>query len=169
MKRRNRESGQAATEFAVLYAAVILPLTFMIVFVAEMLWIWHSAVDFTREGARYAATSCWALDGSASNVLGHMQSVEPNVMKQFQSAGAQIQVAYFTQNPDGSVTPFDATACTGNLCIPDSVSVGVSNYQFLPFSGFMKLPPVTMPAFTTTVPMESAGYQDATGTWFLPS
>jgi hypothetical protein len=169
MKRRNGESGQAATEFAVLYAAVILPLTFMIVFVAEMLWIWHSAVDFTRDGARYASTTCWALDGSAANVLAHMQSVEPNVMKQFQSAGARIQVDYFTQNPDGSVTPFDASACTGGLCIPDSVSVGVSNYQFLPFSGFMKLPPVAMPAFTTTVPMESAGYQDATGTCVSPS
>ena len=169
MKRRNRESGQAATEFAVLYAAVILPLTFMIVFVAEMLWIWHSAVDFTREGARYAATSCWALDGSASNVLGHMQSVEPNVMKQFQSAGAQVQVAYYSQNADGTLTPFDASACTGGICVPDTVSVSVTNYQFLPFSGFMKLPPVTMPPFTTLVPMESAGYQDDTGVCVSPS
>lgn len=169
MKRRNGKSGQAATEFALLYAAAILPLTFMIVFVAEMLWIWHSAVDFTREGARYASTSCWVSDGSAANVLAHMRLVEPNVMKQFQSASAQIQVAYFTQNPDGSVAPFDASACTGNLCLPDSVSVGVSNYQFLPFSGFMNLPPVTMPAFTTTVPMESAGYQDDSGTCVSPS
>ncbi|HMD72141.1 MAG TPA: TadE family protein [Bryobacteraceae bacterium] len=169
MKRRHAQSGQSTTEFALLYAAAILPLTFMIVFVAEMLWIWHSAVDFTREGARYAATSCWAPDGSASNVLAHMQIVEPNVMKQFQSAGAQIQVAYFTLNPDGSVAPFDASACTGSLCIPDSVSVGVENYQFLPFSGFMKLPPVTMPPFTTTVPMESAGYQDDSGVCVSPS
>src|ERR1019366_5779452 len=49
-------SGQATVEFAVLYAAVVLPLTFMIVFVSEMLWIWHSVADFTRDGARYAAT-----------------------------------------------------------------------------------------------------------------
>jgi hypothetical protein len=169
MKRRNPQSGQAATEFALLYVAAILPLTFMIVFVAEMLWIWHSAVDFTRDGARYAATSCWDLDGSAGNVLAHMQRTEPNVMKQFQNAGAQIHVAYYTWNPDGSLAPFDASACTGNLCLPDVVSVAVTNYQFLPFSGFMKLPPVTMPDFTTTVPMESAGYQDDTGTCVSPS
>ena len=169
MKRRNGECGQATVEFALLYAAAILPLTFMIVFVAEMLWIWHSAADFTREGARYAATSCWAPDGSASNVLAHMQLVEPGVMKQFQSASARIQVEYFTQNADGSVSPFDASACTGNLCIPDAVSVRVSDYQFLPFSGFMKLPPVTMPPFATTVPMESAGYQDNSGTCVSPS
>jgi len=169
MKRHNGEAGQATLEFALLYVAAILPLTFMIVFVAQMLWIWHSAADFTREGARYAATSCWASDGSASNVQAHMQTVEPGVMRQFQSASAQIQVAYFTRNADGSVAPFDASACTGNLCIPDSVSVSVTNYQFLPFSGFMKLPPVTMPSFTTTEPMESAGYQDASGTCVSPT
>ena len=64
---RRRRSGQAAIEFALLYAAVILPLTFMIIFVSEMLWVWHSVVDFTRDGARYAATHCWMGDGS--NVL----------------------------------------------------------------------------------------------------
>jgi hypothetical protein len=170
VKRRNRQSGQATAEFALLYAGAILPLTFMFVFVAEMLWIWHSAVDFTREGARYAATSCWEPDGSSSNVLAHMQLVEPNVMKQFQTASAQIVVAYYSLNPDGSVTPFDGSACNGgSICIPDSVTVSVSNYQFLPFSGFFKLPPVTMPSFTTTVPMESAGYQDASGTCVSPS
>ena len=31
----------------------------MVIFVAEMLWVWHSVVDFTRDGARYAATHCW--------------------------------------------------------------------------------------------------------------
>ena len=34
-------AGQAAIEFALLYGAVILPLTFMVVFVSEMLWVWH--------------------------------------------------------------------------------------------------------------------------------
>ena len=46
-------------EFALLYAGVMLPLTFMVIFVAEMLWVWHSVIDFTRDGARYAATHCW--------------------------------------------------------------------------------------------------------------
>ena len=47
--------------------------------------------------------------------------------------------------------------------MPDTVSVSITNYQFLRFAGFMKLPPVTIPPFTTSVPMESAGYQDASG------
>ena len=58
-----RRSGQAAIEFAILYSAVILPLTFGIVYVGEMYWVWHSAAEFTREGARYATTHCWQADG----------------------------------------------------------------------------------------------------------
>src|SRR5437763_15888478 len=49
------QGGQALLEFALLYGAVLLPLTFMVIFVAEMLWIWHSVADFTRDEARYAA------------------------------------------------------------------------------------------------------------------
>jgi len=156
-------SGNAVAEFAILYGGVILPLTFMLIFVSEMAWIWHSVVDFTRDGARYAATHAYEPD--ASNVLAYMQANVPRMIdqSQFQSGAAGIQVSYFSQNPDGSLSPFDPTACTGPLCLPDSVSVGISNYQFTRFSGYFKLPPVTIPPFTTTVPMESAGYQDATG------
>src|SRR5579862_1225852 len=57
-----RRSGQATVEFAVLYAGVVLPLIFMTIFVAEMLWIWHSVADFTRDAARYASTHCWMSD-----------------------------------------------------------------------------------------------------------
>ena len=84
--------GQAAIEFALLYSAVILPLTFMIVFVAEMLWTWHSVVDFTRAGAQFAATHCWESDGSGSNVLNWMQTHVPRMIdqQQFQNNAAGI-------------------------------------------------------------------------------
>ena len=158
--------GQAALEFALLYSAVILPLTFMGVFVAEMLWTWHSVADLTRRGAQFAATSCWTADGSAGNVINYMQTTVPPMidMDQFQNGAAGIQVQYFTQNPDGTLTAFDGNNCGGGVCIPDSVSVSVTTYQYRRFSGFFKLGPVTMPPFTTTVPMESAGYRDASGT-----
>ncbi len=53
---------QASIEFALLYSAVILPLTFMVVFVSEMLWVWHSVVDFTRDGATTRPpTAGWAM------------------------------------------------------------------------------------------------------------
>ena len=67
--------GQSSVEFALLYSAAILPLTFMIIFTSELLWIWHSVADFTRDGARYAATHCWQGDGS--NVVTYMKANIP--------------------------------------------------------------------------------------------
>src|SRR6185369_14632852 len=86
--------GQATIEFALIYGAVILPLTFMTIFVAEQLWIWHSVAEFTRDGAHYAATHC-ATDGS--NVIGYMTLRVPAMIDQarFQNGEAGIQVQYF--------------------------------------------------------------------------
>jgi len=158
-------SGQAAIEFALLYTAVILPLTFMIVFVSQMLWIWHSVNDFTRAVAQFAATHCWLADNSGQNVLNWATSHVPLMIDrgQFQTNAAGIEVAYFSQAADGSLTPFTGSACPG-VCVPDYVSVAVRTYQFNRFSSFFKLPNVTMPPFTTLVPMESGGYSnDASG------
>jgi hypothetical protein len=163
---RRRRSGQALTEFAVLYAAVVLPLTFMIVFVSEMLWVWHSVADFTRDGARYAATHCWMAD--ASNVAGtggYMPTHVPPMidMDQFQTGAAGIQVQYFQADlTTGALTPFscDSGDCSAG-CVPDAVSVSITNYRFTRFSGFFKLPPVAIPPFTASVPIESAGCDES--------
>jgi hypothetical protein len=157
--------GQASVEFALLYAAAILPLTFMVVFVAEMIWTWHSVVDFTRSGAQFAATHCWESDGSGSNVLGWMESHVPPMIdrEQFQTNAAGIQVQYFRQQTDGTLQTISGCDDGGSICNPDTVSVSVTSYQFTRFSSFFKLGNVVMPPFTTTVPMESGGYQDATG------
>lgn len=160
-----RRSGQTAVEFSLLYAAAILPLTFMIVFVSEMLWIWHSSVDFTREIAHFAATHCWEGDGSGSNVIGWATSHVPPMIDRdkFQNNTAGITIAYYTQNADGSQTPFDGSICNGGTCVPDLVSVSINTYQYNRFSSFFGLGNVLMPPFTTVVPMESGGYQDASG------
>ena len=152
--------GQATIEFALIYGAVILPLTFMTIFVAEQLWIWHSVADFTRDGAQYAATHC-ATDGT--NVINYMTSHVPAMIdrERFQAGEAGIQVQYMVNNSDGTTAAYEPTACGG--CVPDSVTVSVTTYQFLRFAGFLRLPPATMPPFTTTVPMENGGYQDASG------
>ena len=160
-----RRSGQATLEFAMIYAGVMLPLTFMLVFVAEMLWVWHSVVDFTRDGARYAATHCWTAD--QSNVLNYMTTNVPRMidMDQFQNGAAGITVEYFSRDPStGALTDFtcDSGDCTTN-CIPDTVTVSVTAYQFTRFSGFFKLPAVTLPDFHASVPVAGAGC-DETGT-----
>ncbi len=154
-----RRSGQAVTEFAVLYAGVVLPLTFMTIFVAEALWIWHSVVDFTRDGARYAVTHyCQAPDGS--NVVAYMQANAPAMVDQaqFQGGGAAtIQVQYL----DSTGQPFNAGDCSN--CVPDSVSVSVANYEFGRLAGYLKLPAIPIPPFTTNLPMESAGLDPTLG------
>lgn len=157
--------GQAVMEFALLFGGVLIPMLFMVVFISRGLWIWHSVVDFTRYGARYAATHCWEPDGSGSNVISFMQAnVPPMVdMNQFQNGQAILVVRYFSENPDGTTAPFDGTSCAGGICVPDTVSVSVTNYNFIGMSTYFSLPPVTIPDFTTSVPMENAGYQDASG------
>jgi Flp pilus assembly protein TadG len=164
MRRRfGSRSGQAMVEYALLYAGVILPLTFMTIFVAEMLWVWHSVLDFTRDGARYAATHCWQSDGA--NVTNYMQSHVPRMidMDQFQSGAAGLTVQYFTIDPDtGSMSDYSCqnSECSVD-CVPDAVSVSISNYQFTRFSSYMRLPAVTIPTFRTSLPMESAGCDEA--------
>jgi hypothetical protein len=164
MRRRRNSSGQATVEYALIYAGAILPLSFMVIFVAEMLWVWHSVVDFTRDGARYAATHCWQADGS--NVQTYMQSHVPRMidMDQFQNGSAGITVQYFSRDPDtGSLTDFscDGGECSTE-CIPDVVTVRVTNYQFTRFSGFFRLPAVSLPDFHTSAAIGGAGC-DETG------
>ena len=151
--------GQAAAEFGVLYGGVVLPLTFMTIFVAEALWIWHSVVDYTRDGARYAVTHyCQATDGS--NVVTYMQSNVPPMVDQaqFQAGGsAVLQVQYL----DSTGQPFSQGDCSD--CVPDSVSVSVSNYVFGRLAGYLRLPGIILPPFTTNLPMESAGLDPTLG------
>jgi hypothetical protein len=158
-ERRNaRRSGQATVEFALVYAGILVPLTFGIIFVSQMYWVWHSMVEFTRDGARYAATHCWQQDGA--NVINYMQTHIPLTMdqNQFQSGGtAQIVVEYFARDSNNQLTAFSCNGGCGVDCLPDSVTISVTNYQFQRFMAYLRLPPVQMPAFPTSMPIESNG------------
>lgn len=158
-ERRDGEAGQAALEYALIYAGVLLPLTFGLVFMAELLWVWHSVVELTRAGANYAATHCW--QGDSENVVAHMRSHMPVMIDadQFQNGPAEIVVQYFSREPEsGALIEFtcEDTECS-TACVPDVVRVGVRNYEFRRFMGFLGLPPVPIPDFQASVPIESAG------------
>jgi hypothetical protein len=153
-----RSQGQATVEFAAVYLTIFLPLIFGLMFLSEMFWVWHSAQEFGRDGARYAATHCWQPGGD--NVINYMHANVPRMIdrEQFQDGGeAQIAVRYFARDPDSrALVDF---ACGGESigqCVPDVVTVEISNYSFRRFA-FLRLPPVRMPAVLTSVPMESAG------------
>ncbi len=164
--RRRRSSGQATMEYALLFVGAIAPFTFGIIFIAQLLWVWHSMVEFTRDGARYATTHCWQADGS--NVLQYMYSHVPVNVEQAQfsqaNPNAQITISYSSVDPDsGTLTAFSCDTDCSVGCIPDVVTVSVNNYVYGKFFGFLKLPGVPMPSWPTSLPMEGAGCDPSTG------
>jgi len=162
MKKRR---GQATVEFVIAYSALLLPVTMMIVFTAKLLWVWNSMADFTREGARYAATHCW--QGNGDNVRTYMTQNVPLVWDrdQFTSGPAQMEITYYGTNAEtGALEDFscDGGECSTG-CVPDTVRVRITGYEFRSFFGYLGLPPLAMPDFQTAVPMESAGCDPETG------
>jgi hypothetical protein len=148
-----------AFEYALVYGTVVAPVIFGIIFLAQLLWIWHSVVDFTRDGARYAATHCWM--GSGDNVVGYMRTHVPLMIDrdQFQTGGAEITVSYYSRDPaSGELVDFtcENSECTPG-CVPDAVTVSVGGYEFRRFVTYLGLPAVPLPDFHTSMPMESAG------------
>ncbi len=152
------ESGQAAMEFVLVYGAVLLPLTFALIFTSQLLWVWHSVNDFTRIGASYASTHCW--ESSGANVLDFMRANVPPMIgqDQVQNGPVQIGITYYGKDPDtGQLSQFSCDSECSASCIPDTVTVSLTGYRFQTFVTSLGLPPVTIPDFRTSQPMESAG------------
>ncbi len=146
-------------EYVLVAGGVILPLTFALVFTTQLLWVWHSVVEFTREGGRYATTHCYQAD--TENVANYMRThVPPMVdMEQFQNGAATLEIKYYSRDPEsGQMVDFtcDGGDCS-TQCVPDAVTVRVTNYEFRKFMPYLGLPAVKIPDFYTTLPMESAG------------
>jgi hypothetical protein len=166
MKGRNA-AGQSALEFVLMLGGVLLPTTLALIFTSQILWVWHSVNEFTREGASYASTHCW--DPAGNNVLQFMLANMPPMIdnQQFQNGPAQISITYQGEDPNnpGQLLPFPSGADCSISCVPDTVTVTVAGYQFSTFVTALGLPPVTIPNFQTSLPVESAGFtQDNPGT-----
>lgn len=161
---RSARSGQSAVEFILIYSAVILPLTFAIIFTAQMLWVWNSVVEWTRNGARYAATHCAQSGGQ--NVIEFMRNNVPLTYDydQFRQGPAEIQVQYFSRDPEtGDLGDYSCASDCTLECVPDAVTVRITGYEFRAFQGYLGLPPIPIPSFATTAPIESAGCDPQTG------
>jgi hypothetical protein len=150
--------GAATLEFALAYAGLMLPMTFALIFTSQLLWVWHSVNEFTRLGASYASTHCW--QASASNVLDFMRTNIPAMIDQaqFQNGPVQVTVNYFSRDPTtGQLAAFQCDGDCSTGCIPDTVAVAVTGYEYRTFVTSLGLPSVTIPNFQTSVPMEGAG------------
>ena len=87
-----------------------------------------------------------------------------NGVGSIQRGSAIVTVTYFSRDPEtGDMVDFacDAGECSTG-CVPDAVTVSVTNYEFRRFFGALGLPPVTLPDFKTSMAMGSAGC-DETG------
>ena len=151
--------GQAAVELALVMMTALVPLTLGILVFAELAWTYHALATLTRQGARYAATHCWQ-DDAGSNVVNWMQANSPPFLDrpQLLTGEVQIQVNYWMHDLTTRETvPFScADSCTPG-CVPDSVTVSVSGYQFRHLLPLVGLQPMEVPSFSTTVEIESAG------------
>ena len=119
--------GQTTVEFVLAFAGIVFPLTFAIVYTSQLLWIWHSVNDFTRQGASYASTHCW--ESSAGNVTDFMRANVPPMIDrdQFQNSQVAINITYAAKDPDsGQLVPFSCDSECSTTCIPDTVSVSLS-------------------------------------------
>ena len=160
-----KSAGQATIEMALVLMAVLVPLTFGAIAVAELAWTYHALAALTRLGARYAATHCWQ-DDAGSNVVSWMQANSPPFLDRPQLVTGElgIQVSYWRHDLTTHTTePFScADSCTPQ-CVPDSVTVQISGYQFRHLLPLLGLQPLQVPAFATTVEMESDGGDPDTG------
>ena len=155
--------GQASVEMALALVFVILPLTIGLIAFAEAAWTYHALAALTRLGARYAATHCFQ-DSTGQNVLTWlMDSNNVSVpafpdRRQIVTGGIQIGVDYWTHDPDQGSIPVNCPPSCSSACVPDSVTVSIRPggiYQFNRFLTSLRLPTIQVPAFSTTVPMES--------------
>jgi hypothetical protein len=156
-RRAAARRGQTTLEFTLTYGLVLLPLTFLLVFVCEMLWVWHSVAEWTRQGAKYAATHCFQSDGG--NVQEWMRRHVPPMadLNLFRDGEVEIHVDYFSQDPSsGELIPFSCSGAECSpQCVPDAVQITVGNYKFRRL--LHVLPAVAIPDFRTALAMEGAG------------
>ena len=87
-------------------------------------------------------------------------------MDKFQNGDAGMHGAVFLAGPrhrrSSRRSPATAAPNAAPTACPTRSRVSVTSYQFTSgLSTFFSLPPVTMPPFTTSMPMQSAGCDEA--------
>src|SRR6266849_4709476 len=163
--RLQRMRGQATVEIALVLVFGILPLTIGMIAFLEAAWTYHGLASLTRLGAQYAATHCFQ-DSSGQNVVSWLtDSTNRSVpvfpdRQQLITGGIQVAVQYFTHDPDQGSNPVTCNADCTAACVPDSVRVSIAPgnpgaYTFNRFLTSLGLPSFQLPAFATTLPMES--------------
>ena len=170
---KKNQQGLATVEFAIVGALLMLLLLGVIEF-ARLVFVWNTATEATRRGARIAAV-CPVNAPAIQNVTVFNDPAIRNITvfnddaTSGQSAlitglsSADVQVEYL----DAGGNPADCTYCNCDDTCGDTsfvsikyVQVSIENYQHT-----LAFPPITltMPPFETTLPRESLGIVPGVG------
>ncbi len=161
--RRRSQKGATAVEFLLVGMTVALPLALSIFYIAQILWVWHSAVEMTRDGAQYAATHCYQ---NGANVIAYMQRNVPVMpdRDEFRQGTVQYIVTYFGRAQEtNDLSEFSCDSECSLGCVPDVVKVQITGYEYRTFLTYFGIPPAVLPDFQSTIPMEGAGCDPDTG------
>jgi Flp pilus assembly protein TadG len=150
MIQRKPQRGTFIVEFAIIAAAMFVVL-FAAVELSRMIWIWNTAEEATRRGARVAAV-CPIGDSAVPQVTVFATpggGANSPILRGLSTANVVVQ--YF--QADGT-TPAVSTIGPNAA---KYVRVAIVNYTFTPNLPFVNAT-FTLPPFTTTLPSESLGF-----------
>jgi len=134
------ERGATLVEYAIA-ATVFVTMLFAVLEFGRALWVHNALTDAARRGARYAVLHSVNSDASVKNVVVYGDSAGGTQPFLPDLTTGNVEVTY---SPDFSVNEGTAT-------------VKITNYKF---NFVLPLLPksITMPAYSTTLTAESAGY-----------
>jgi Flp pilus assembly protein TadG len=147
------QRGATLLEFAI-GATVFLTSMFAVIEFGRVLWVHNALTDAARRGARYAVLQCAPSDAACPSSA---------------TSIARIKNVVIYGDPAGGTKPVVDNLGTSNVNVDYSgfgldggtVTVSITNYQFQ-FVLPLVSPTIQMPAYSTTLTGESAGYIPAT-------
>ena len=135
---RRRQQGLAAVEFA-LVGVLAMVVLIGVIEVARYFFVWNAVVEATRRGARVAAVTSGSDEAktAVTAVSTYLHGL----------SNANVTVSYYDET--GAVTAVAADMRFVTVSI-----TGYTHSVLIPGAGLT----VTVPAFTTTLPVESLGF-----------
>lgn len=150
MKPRKPQRGTFIVEFAII-AAVMFVVLFAAIELSRMIWVWNTADEATRRGARVAAVCPIGHSAVAEVTVFATPGGGPDspILKGLSTADVVVQYL----QADGT-TPAVSTIGPNAA---KYVRVAIVNYTFTPNIPFVNTT-FTLPPFATTLPSESLGF-----------
>ena len=136
---RRSQAGLAVVELAVVLTTALVVL-FGCIEIGRLFFVLNTVAEATRRGARVAVVSA-DVAAAKTATLAYADYLEGLTED-------NVNVVYYTET-GGASTGLDDRAF---------VSVAISGYEHSVLIPFLALPAVTVPAFTTTLPVESMGF-----------